>query len=89
MPESNFKKLEQKLSQRKGVTDPAALAAYIGRKKYGEKGMAKRAAAGRRAAHDDLPDLPQELEDLCNSVEQMREEIDDLAERVGVKFEEE
>jgi hypothetical protein len=38
-----FKKLEGKLSHEKGVTNPAALAASIGRKKYGEKGMEARA----------------------------------------------
>ena len=43
-----FDKLKKKLSGRKGVTDPGALAATIGRKKYGKAGMAKKAAAGRR-----------------------------------------
>jgi len=32
----------------KGVKDPKALAAYIGRKKYGAKKMASMAAAGRK-----------------------------------------
>ena len=32
----------------KGAKDPKALAAYIGRKKYGAKKMAAMAAAGRR-----------------------------------------
>lgn len=45
---SNFKKLEGKLAGRKGVTDPAALAASIGRRKYGEQGMEAKAAAGRK-----------------------------------------
>lgn len=36
-----FKKLSQKLSHQKGVKDPDALAASIGRKKYGASGMAK------------------------------------------------
>jgi hypothetical protein len=44
---SAFKKLENKLSHEKGVADPAALAASIGRKKYGEKGTAARAAAAK------------------------------------------
>lgn len=44
-----FAKLTSKLS-RKGVRNPKALAASIGRKKYGKKGMARKAAAGRRAA---------------------------------------
>lgn len=43
-----FKKLANKLAHKKGVTDPRALAASIGRKKYGKKGMARRAAAGRK-----------------------------------------
>jgi hypothetical protein len=47
---SKFDELKDKLAKRPGVTDPAALAAAIGRKKYGAAGMAKKAAAGRRAA---------------------------------------
>ena len=43
-----FQKLKGKLAKQKGVTDPAALAASIGRKKYGKKKMAKMAAAGRK-----------------------------------------
>jgi len=49
-----FKKLEHSLSSRmkghaKGKPhDAAALAAYIGRKKYGAAGMAKMSAAGRK-----------------------------------------
>jgi hypothetical protein len=43
-----FKKLEGKLAREKGVKDPGALAASIGRKKYGAKGMAAKAAAGRK-----------------------------------------
>lgn len=42
-----FKKLEGELEHRKGVSNPGALAAYIGRKKYGGKRMAKMAAHGR------------------------------------------
>lgn len=45
---SKFDQLRDKLSGRPGVTDPAALAATIGRKKYGAAGMAAKAAAGRR-----------------------------------------
>lgn len=40
-----FAKLENKLSHQKGVTDPGALAASIGRKKYGAKKMNKMAQA--------------------------------------------
>lgn len=43
-----FKKLKNKLAHEKGVTDPAALAASIGRKKLGNKEMTKRAKAGRK-----------------------------------------
>ena len=41
-----FKELTHTLSERKGVENPKALAAYIGRKKYGAKRMAKMAAHG-------------------------------------------
>jgi hypothetical protein len=41
-----FKKLANKLA-RKGVQDPDAVAASIGRKKYGNKKMAKMAEKGR------------------------------------------
>lgn len=40
-----FAKLENKLSHQKGVTDPGALAASIGRKKYGNAKMNKMAQA--------------------------------------------
>jgi len=42
-----FKQLTNKLAA-KGAENPKALAAYIGRKKYGAKKMAKMAAAGRK-----------------------------------------
>ena len=42
-----FKALEGKLAHRKGVDNPRALAAYIGRKKYGAHKMAKMAARNR------------------------------------------
>lgn len=45
---SNFTRLERRLAHRKGVRNPRALAASIGRKKYGSEGMARKAAAGRR-----------------------------------------
>lgn len=47
---SAFEKLKKMLSHRKGVTDPAALAASIGRKKYGEEGMEEKSIAGKRKA---------------------------------------
>jgi hypothetical protein len=42
-----FNHLAHELAQRNGVTDPKALAAWIGRKKYGAKRMANWAAKGR------------------------------------------
>jgi len=42
-----FKALTTKLSK-KGAKNPKALAAWIGRKKYGKKKMAKMAAKGRK-----------------------------------------
>ena len=43
-----FANLKRQLAAR-GATDPGALAAYIGRRKYGAKGMGK-LAAGKKAA---------------------------------------
>ena len=42
-----FDALEKKLDK-KGISDPGALAASIGRKKYGAQKMAKMSAAGRK-----------------------------------------
>ena len=44
---ARFKALKGKL-RRKGVKNPGALAASIGRKKYGKAKFQKMAAAGRR-----------------------------------------
>lgn len=41
-----FDILEKKLEGRKGVYDPAGLAAYIGRKKYGKKKMSQLSRRG-------------------------------------------
>jgi hypothetical protein len=43
-----FAALESKLAGRPGVTDPGALAAYIGRKKLGKKRFQALASRGRR-----------------------------------------
>lgn len=48
MPKTRFDALKAKLADKPGVTDPAALAATIGRKKLGDKAFNARAAAGRR-----------------------------------------
>lgn len=42
-----FKKLKGKLAK-KGARSPGALAAWIGRRKYGKKTYQKAAAAGRK-----------------------------------------
>jgi hypothetical protein len=47
LPHMGFAKLVEKL-KRKNVRDPKALAASIGRKKYGKETFQKMAAAGRR-----------------------------------------
>jgi len=49
---TRFERLVRKLAARKHpkVSDPAALAAWIGRKKYGKKRFQKMAAAGRKRA---------------------------------------
>lgn len=43
----NFAALKKKLGRKKGVTNPGALAAYIGRKKYGNKRFQSMATKGR------------------------------------------
>ena len=43
-----FSKLRGQLAKKPGITDPGALAAAIGRKKYGSKKFNKAAAAGRK-----------------------------------------
>lgn len=48
---ARFRALEKTLGARKGkskVSNPGALAAYIGRKKFGAKKMAKMSAAGKK-----------------------------------------
>ena len=47
---ARFKSLEHELARRGGVKNPAALAASIGRAKYGEKKMAHLSAKGRRGS---------------------------------------
>ncbi len=43
-----FDALARNLASKKGVSDPKALAAAIGRKKFGAKKMAAMAAAGKK-----------------------------------------
>lgn len=47
MAHMGFKAVQASVAA-KGATDPAALAAWIGRKKYGKAGMAALAKAGRK-----------------------------------------
>ena len=44
---ARFKSLTKKLSAKKDVTNPGALAAWIGRKKYGKKRFQNLAAKGK------------------------------------------
>ena len=43
-----FAALKQKLARRKGVKTPGALAAWIGRKKFGKKKFQKLATKGKK-----------------------------------------
>lgn len=45
-----FAKMKRKLAGRKGVSDPGALAAAIGREKYGKGRFQKMAVRGRKRA---------------------------------------
>ena len=45
---ARFKALKAKLSARGGVSNPGALAASIGRKKYGKAAFQKLSTSGRR-----------------------------------------
>lgn len=45
---ARFRALEKTFSGRKGVKNPGALAAYIGRKKYGKKKFSKLGTAGKK-----------------------------------------
>ena len=44
---ARFGALKRKLAHRKGVTNPGALAAWIGRRKFGDERFAKLSAKGR------------------------------------------
>jgi len=50
-----FAALESKIAARGDVRNPAAVAAAIGRKKYGASQMAKWSAAGRRRGDPAMP----------------------------------
>jgi len=48
MARIGFKKLKAQLAKKKGIKNPGAVAAWIGRKKYGKAKFQKMAARGRR-----------------------------------------
>ena len=48
LKESKFSRLSGELSHEKGVRDPDAVAAKIGREKLGQKEMTRRSVAGRK-----------------------------------------
>lgn len=48
--QTRFAKLVSQIKKRGGVSNPAAVAASIGRKKYGKEGFQKLAVAGRKKA---------------------------------------
>ena len=48
---ARFKALKGKLAAKGDVSDPGAVAAYIGRKKFGKKRFQKLASKGKKAAY--------------------------------------
>lgn len=54
---TKFDELAGRLAKKKGVTDPKALAAEIGRDKLGKKKFQAKAAAGRRKKRHPNEDL--------------------------------
>lgn len=64
-----FAKLEHSLAHRKGIKDPDALAAAIGRKKYGAAGMTKKAAAGRAKDEETVRQMRNRLFDVRDQKE--------------------
>ena len=52
--ESKFSKLAKEIGKNPKVKNPAAVAATIGREKYGQKAMTKKAVAGKKAHEEEL-----------------------------------
>jgi len=52
--ESAFSKLAKEISKNPKVKNPAAVAATIGREKYGQRAMTKKAIAGKKAKHHEM-----------------------------------
>lgn len=57
---TRFKALVAKLKARGGVRNPAALAAWIGRKKYGSEKFQKMSSAGRKKHAEEAPPTPEQ-----------------------------
>jgi hypothetical protein len=83
--DSKFSELSSKLAGQPGVTDPDALAAWIGQKKYGAAGMAAKSAAGRTGDdelgvpdHGFLPETSHPMSCmLCGAIKSSHETKDD------------
>lgn len=62
--ESKFSKLAKEIGKNPKVKNPAAVAATIGREKYGQKAMTKKSIAGKKA-HEELDETgyPSELDE--------------------------
>jgi len=73
-PDSDFSKLENKLAKKPGISDPAAVAAKIGREKLGQAEMTRRSVAGRK---DSITTLDQ----LRHNEIQLRQQLKDLDEQ--------
>jgi hypothetical protein len=83
-----FEKLEKSIAQRGDVRDPAAVAASIGRKKYGKEKFQKAAAAGKKLGESRLRSLLEgELQtaqvvlaaqDMIDRIQKMMEEISEM-----------
>jgi hypothetical protein len=73
-PDSDFSKLENKLAKKPGISDPAAVAAKIGREKLGQAEMTRRSVAGRK-------DSITTLEQLRHNEIQLKQQLKDLDEQ--------
>ena len=71
---TRFRQLAEELGKRPGVTDPEALAAWIGRKKYGKKRFQELAAAGK-SVEDIIDTLKDENEDVSGFLEKKKPRI--------------
>lgn len=73
--DSAFSDLSKKLKAQ-GAKDPDALAAYIGRKKYGKAKFQKMAAAGRKES-EVMDDLIDQVLEGANPDEVLRTSLDE------------